>query len=48
MKYEYDTDAYLKQISNSNSYFNTFLDKKSLAAGVLSLDPGEEDTQEPH
>ena len=48
MKYEYDTDAYLKQISDSNSYFNTFLDKQSLAAGILSLAPGEEDTQEPH
>ena len=48
MKYEYDTDAYLKQISDSNSYFNTFLEKQSLAAGILSLAPGEEDTQEPH
>ena len=48
MKYEYDTDSYLKQISNSNSYFHTFLDKESLAAGILSLEPGEEDTQEPH
>ena len=48
MKYEYDTETYLKQISDSNSYFNTFLDKESLAAGILSLKPGEEDTQEPH
>jgi len=48
MKYEYDTETYLKQISGSNSYFNTFLDKDSLAAGILSLEPGEEDTQEPH
>ena len=48
MKYEYDTDVYLKQISDSNSYFNTFLEKQSLAAGILSLEPGEEDTQEPH
>ena len=48
MKYEYDTDSYLKQISNSNSYFHTFLDKESLAAGILSLEPGEDDTQEPH
>jgi len=48
MKYEYDTETYLKQISSSSSYFNTFLDKDSLAAGILSLEPGEEDTQEPH
>ena len=48
MKYEYDTDVYLKQISDSNSYFNTFLEKQSLAAGILSLEPGEEDTQDPH
>ena len=48
MKYEYDTETYLKQISNSNSYFNTFLNRDSLAAGVLSLKPGEDDTQEPH
>ena len=48
MKYEYDTETYLKQISNSNSYFNTFLNRNSLAAGILSLEPGEDDTQEPH
>tara|TARA_B110001454_G_C12525499_1_gene352907 strand:- start:25 stop:309 length:285 start_codon:yes stop_codon:yes gene_type:complete len=48
MKYEYDTEVYLKQISGSSSYFNTFLDKDSLVAGILSLEPGEEDTQEPH
>ena len=48
MKYEYDTEKYLKQISNSNSYFNTFLSRSTLAAGILSLDPSEDDTQEPH
>jgi len=48
MKYEYDTKKYLKQISRSNSYFNTFLDKDTLAAGILILKPGEEDTQLPH
>ena len=30
------------------SYFKTFLDKDTLAAGVLVLKPGEEDTQLPH
>jgi len=29
-------------------YFDTFINKQSLAAGVLVLKPGEEDTQEPH
>ena len=48
MKYEYDTETYIKQISNSKSYLNTFLNRDSLAAGVLSLEPGEDDTQEPH
>ena len=48
MKYEYDIATYLKQISNSNSYFNTFLNRNSLAAGILSLEPGGDDTQEPH
>ena len=48
MKYEYDIETYLKQISNSNSYFNTFLNRDSLAAGILSLEPGGDDTQEPH
>ena len=48
MKYEYDIQTYLKQISNSNSYFNTFLNRDSLAAGILSLEPWEDDTQEPH
>ena len=48
MKYEYDTERYLKQISNSNAYFNTFLSRSTLAAGILSLDPDEVDTQEPH
>ena len=48
MKYEYDIEMYLKKISNSNSYFRTFLNRSSLAVGVLSLNPSEEDTQEPH
>ncbi len=29
-------------------YFHTFINKSSLAAGVLVLKPGEEDTQTPH
>ena len=48
MKLEYDLNAYVEKIKNSSSYFHTFIDKQSLAAGVLVLQPGEEDTQEPH
>ena len=48
MKFEYNTIDYIKKIKKGNSYFHTFLDNESLAAGILSLKPGEEDTQEPH
>ena len=48
MKLEYDLDTYLEKIKNSSSYFHTFINKDSLAAGVLVLKPGEEDTQTPH
>ena len=48
MKFEYDTNDYVRKINSGNSYFNTFLNKDTLAAGVLILKPGEEDTQEPH
>ena len=41
-------DTYLEKIKNNNSYFKTFINKDSLAAGVLVLKPGEEDTQTPH
>lgn len=48
MKLEYDLDTYLEKIKNNNSYFQTFINKDSLAAGILVLKPGEEDTQTPH
>ena len=48
MKFEYDTTEYIEKINSRNSYFKTFLDKDTLAAGVLVLKPGEEDTQLPH
>ena len=48
MKLEYDLDTYLEKINNNDSYFQTFINKDSLAAGVLVLKPGEEDTQTPH
>ena len=48
MKFEYDTTDYVRKINKGNSYFDTFLNKESLAAGILILKPGEEDTQLPH
>ena len=48
MKFEYNTIDYIRKISNSSSYFNTFLNKENLAAGLLILKPSEEDTQLPH
>ena len=48
MTLEYDLDTYLGKIKDSSSYFHTFINRDSLATGVLVLKPGEEDTQEPH
>ena len=48
MKFEYNTLDYIKKIKKGNSYFHTFLENESLAAGILSLNPGEEDSQLPH
>ena len=48
MKFEYDTTDYIRKINKGNSYFDTFLNKENLAAGILILKPGEEDTQLPH
>ena len=47
MKLDYDVSKYIEKIKNSDEYFHTFINKQSLAAGVLVLQPGEEDTQEP-
>ena len=48
MKNEFDLSTYLEKIKKSSSYFHTFINKHSLAVGVLVLEPGKEDTQEPH
>ncbi len=48
MKLEFDLATYLEKIKKSSSYFYTFINRDSLAAGVLVLKPGEEYTQEPH
>ena len=48
MKLDYDVTEYIEKIKKSDEYFRTFINKQSLAAGVLVLQSGEEDTQEPH
>ena len=48
MKLDYNVSEYIEKIKNGNEYFYTFINKQSLAAGVLVLQPGEKDTQEPH
>lgn len=48
MKIDFDTNEYVKKIAKSDTYFHTFINKENLAAGVLQLAPGAEDTQEPH
>ncbi len=48
LKIKFDTIQYLNKLKKSNSYFHTFINKESLAVGVIFLKPGEKDTQEPH
>ena len=48
LKLEFNLQDNLEKIKKSNSYFHTFINKDSLAVGLLVLKPGEEDTQEPH
>jgi len=49
MKLDFDTNEYLNEIKkNKNEYFHTFINRQSLAAGILFLKPGEKDTQTPH
>ena len=48
MKIDFDTNEYVKKIAKTDTYFHTFINKENLAAGILRLAPGEDDTQEPH
>lgn len=48
MKLEYDLNAYVEKIKNNSAYFHTFINKQSLATSIRVLQPGQEDTQEPH
>jgi len=48
VKFEFDTRKYIDELQKSSSYFHTFINKDTLAAGVLVLQPEEKDTQAPH
>ncbi len=48
MNLEFNTNEYIEKLKKSNDYFHTFINRQTLAAGVLVLQPGEEDTQTPH
>ncbi len=48
MKLDFDTIDYVDKIRKNDCYFHTFINKQTLAAGVLVLQPREEDTQTPH
>jgi len=48
LKLDFDLSSYLKKIKNSSSFFHTFINRDSLAVGLLVLQSGEEDTQTPH
>ena len=48
MKLDFDLSTYVGKVKKSSSYFYTFINKDALAAGILLLQPGEKDTQEPH
>lgn len=48
MKIEFDTIEYVKNISKSDLYYHTFINRENLAVGILRLAPGQEDDQSPH
>ena len=48
MKLDFDVSEYVDKVRKDPNFFHTFINRNSLAAGVLVLKPGEEDTQTPH
>ena len=48
MKIQFDTNQYFKKLKNSKSYFQTFINKESLATCVIFLKPDQKDTHAPH
>lgn len=48
MNIVFDTNKYVRKIAKSSTYFHTFINKENIAAGIIRLNPGEKDTQDPH
>ena len=48
MRLDFDTEKYIDELRKNDNYFHTFINRKSLAVGVLVLQTGEEDNQTPH
>ena len=48
MKLDFNVNDYIEKLRDNSNYFHTFINRDSLAVGVLVLKPGEEDTQTPH
>ena len=49
MLQEFDTQKIIKKLrQNQNEYFHTFINKETLAGGIIVLQPGEKDIQTPH
>ncbi len=48
MKLDFDIAEYIDKVRKDPNFFHTFINRQSLAVGVLVLRPGEDDTQEPH
>ena len=48
MKIKFDILQYINKLKKSHSYFHTFINKESLAVGLIFLKPGEKDTQDSH
>lgn len=48
MKLDFDVTEYIDKVRIDSNFFHTFINRQSLAVGVLVLQPDEDDTQEPH
>ena len=48
MKLDFNVDEYIEKIKDGKNFFHTFINRDTLATGVLVLQPGEKDTQKPH
>lgn len=48
MRLDFNVNQYIEKITHQNTYFHTFINRESLAAGILVLQSGQKDPQEPH